>query len=99
MEPIQISIKETRNNLADIVERVALTGQTYIVTKFGKVKAKIVPPEDKESKKKPAIKLKDYSHQQWLKDTFGMWKDRKDMKDPVAWVNKIRKPRYEKIFD
>jgi hypothetical protein len=24
----------------------------------------------------------------------GMWKDREDMKDPVAYVRKIRQPRY-----
>lgn len=25
---------------------------------------------------------------------IGMWKDREDMKDPVAWVREIRKPRF-----
>jgi hypothetical protein len=25
---------------------------------------------------------------------FGMWKDREDMKDPAAYVRKIRQPRY-----
>jgi len=26
---------------------------------------------------------------------FGMWADREDMKDPVAWVREQRKPRYK----
>jgi hypothetical protein len=25
---------------------------------------------------------------------FGMWADREDMKDPVAWVRELRKPRF-----
>lgn len=25
---------------------------------------------------------------------FGMWKDRKDLKDPAAYVRRIRAPRY-----
>jgi hypothetical protein len=25
---------------------------------------------------------------------FGMWKDREDMKDPAAYIRKIRQPRY-----
>ena len=25
---------------------------------------------------------------------FGMWKDREDMKDPTAYINKMRQPRY-----
>jgi hypothetical protein len=25
---------------------------------------------------------------------FGMWKNREDMKDPVAYIRKMREPRY-----
>jgi hypothetical protein len=25
---------------------------------------------------------------------LGMWKDREDMKDPVAYIRKMREPRY-----
>ncbi len=28
---------------------------------------------------------------------FGMWADREDMKDPSAWVRKIRAPRYDRL--
>ncbi len=29
----------------------------------------------------------------------GMWDDREDMRDPSEWVKKIRRPRYEKLFE
>lgn len=29
----------------------------------------------------------------------GMWDDREDMSDPSEWVKKIRRPRYEKLFE
>ena len=38
--------------------------------------------------KKPAKDLLEYR-------AIGMWADREDMKDPAAWVRKIRKPRYK----
>jgi len=28
---------------------------------------------------------------------FGMWADREDMKDPSAWLRKIRAPRYDRL--
>ncbi len=28
---------------------------------------------------------------------FGMWADREDMKDPAAWLRKIRAVRYERL--
>jgi prevent-host-death family protein len=28
---------------------------------------------------------------------FGMWADREDLKDPSAWVRKIRAPRYDRL--
>ena len=28
---------------------------------------------------------------------FGMWADREDMKDPAAWLRKIRAPRYDRL--
>ena len=28
---------------------------------------------------------------------FGIWADRDDMKDPSAWVRKIRAPRYDRL--
>lgn len=28
---------------------------------------------------------------------FGIWADREDMKDPSAWVRKMRAPRYDRL--
>ena len=30
---------------------------------------------------------------------FGMWKDRKDMADPVAYIRKMREPRFLHTFE
>jgi arabinogalactan endo-1,4-beta-galactosidase len=47
----------------------------------------------KGKRKKPAQGVRD------LLDfpVIGMWADREDMKDPSAWVRKIRAPRYDRL--
>jgi antitoxin (DNA-binding transcriptional repressor) of toxin-antitoxin stability system len=53
-------------------------------------------PSRKPRAKTPALRpkrpkrLEDYS-------AIGMWADREDMKDPSAWVRKIRAPRYDRL--
>ncbi|MDP4011680.1 MAG: hypothetical protein Q8P72_05660 [Candidatus Roizmanbacteria bacterium] len=84
MQIIQsISTKELRDNLAEILERVAIGQQSFEVYKFGTIKAVINPPQIKTKEKKKKINFRELP-------AFGIWKDRKDMKDPVEWVNKIR---------
>ena len=88
-----ISIKDMRNKLADIIDKVAVGGETYVVTKFGKKKAILTPVKEEEISRaeKEAI----------LQETAGMWKNRADMKDPVEWQRKTRaklSSRYGKIF-
>ena len=87
-----ISIKETRDNLSEIIERVAIGKKTFVITKFGKPKAQISPLEDK---------IKERKRRRGLEASFGMWKDRKDIKDSARWVADLRKKassRYGKIF-
>lgn len=79
-----MSIKDTRNNLATIVETVAITKEKYLITKFGKPKAIIVPIEDIDNSTKNRVKA--------LDETFGMWKDRKN-------DLQRKNTRYEKIFN
>lgn len=89
-----ISVKDMRNNLSNIIDRVAVGGETFVVTKFGKTRA-IISPADKET-------MTAERREEILKKTFGMWKDREDIKDAAAWVREQRKQmssRYEKIFD
>ena len=80
----RISIKETRDNLAEIIDQVAIGRKTFIITKFGKPKAKIVGfKEDKHPNTKPQqIKA--------LKMAFGMWENRPDLKDSAKWVSDQR---------
>jgi len=75
------SIKETREQLSQLVEEVAIAKKRYVITKFGKPKAIIVPVETDAKIQQRKTKLAG----------FGMWKDRQDMRDPATWVSKKRK--------
>ena len=91
----KVTIKEFRDNLADIMEKVSGGGESFLVTKFGKIKALITPVVEKKGTK----------YINWdsavLRDSAGIWKDRKDMTDSAKWVAKLRKKqsnKYGKIF-
>ena len=81
---MKASIVDLRYRMKDVLSAVD-RGETVTVLYRGKPKAKIVPISKKEALNKiindPA---------------FGMWKDREDMRDPSAYVRKIRKGR---VFD
>ena len=76
-----VSVKDTRDNLAELLEQVAISGQQFVITKFGKPKAKLSPVEEKIRTKKTMGNL----------PGFGMWADRKDIKDSGEWVTRVRK--------
>ena len=73
-----LSIKETRDKLADVVNQVSIAGDTFIITKFGKPKAMIIP----------IAKVK--AQRSILEETFGAWKERGDIKDSAKWVASLR---------
>jgi len=80
-----ISTKELRDNLAEVLERVAIAKQTFLVSKFGREKVMIVPviypvmtPAREERRS-----LADHP-------ACGIWNKREEMKDPVKWVSKLR---------
>jgi len=81
----EISTKELRNNLAEILEKVAIGRQTFLISKFGRKKALIVPLTvgDAVGKERQRGNLRNLS-------AFGMWKDRREMKDSTFWVSKFR---------
>lgn len=84
MQNIQsISTKDLRDNLAEVLEQVAIAHRSFVVEKFGKQKAVINPISTLETK---MIKKIDFSKL----PAYGIWKNRKDMKNPVEWVKKIR---------
>lgn len=82
-----ISIKDTRDNLAELIEKVAIGKKTFIITKFGKPKAQLTPVEKKKTMKRSGLEA-----------AFGMWEDRQDMQDSAKWVAEMRSKwskRYE----
>lgn len=88
-----VSIKETRRNLSELIEKVALTGETFLVTKFGRPKALITPTETKDKSNKTKLSV--------LEKTAGLWAKRKDIKESNSWVSKLRdkrSTRYAKIL-
>lgn len=87
------TIKELRDNLAEIIARVSITGEPVVVTKFGKPKVRIVVDGGKEEVKKER-EAKKKRLTQALEESSGIWADREDMKDPEEWVRKIRAPRF-----
>lgn len=77
-----IPVKETRDRLADLLNEVDIAKKKFIITKFGKPKAMLIPYALKSKKSQ--------SLSQILKKTSGMWKNRKDIEDTEAWVRKVR---------
>lgn len=75
----QISIQDTRNNLASLVSQTSITGKQFIITKFGKPSAMLVPVQKRANKKLSGLDA-----------AFGLWKDRKDIKDTAKWVADLR---------
>lgn len=74
-----LSIKETRNKLADVINQVALVGDVFVVTKFGKPKAMIVPVSEGKLAEGGGIE-----------ESFGAWRGRGDLKNINKWVANLR---------
>lgn len=72
-----LSIKDTRDKLADVINRVAIAGDRFVITKFGQPKAMIVP----------ISKTVDTSG---IEESFGVWRQRSDIKNSSSWVAKLR---------
>lgn len=78
-----IPVKETRERLADLLNQVEVAGSQFVITKFGKPRAMLVPMETSINTKK----VKTFG----ISLAFGAWKDRKDIRDSGKWVAKMRK--------
>ena len=74
-----LSIKDTRDKLADVVNQVAISGDVFVITKFGKAKAMIVPVS--------GANIADTSG---IEESFGGWARRTDIKNSSKWVAKLR---------
>lgn len=88
-----ISIQQTRDNLASIIEEVAVAKKSFLITKFGKAKALIVPIEGDQNSQKQKMRA--------IKALKGIWADRAEMKNSTKWLKDQRKKmstRYGKVF-
>jgi prevent-host-death family protein len=74
--------KELRTRAAAILEKVS-KGEEVVITKRGKSIAVLKPFKENAGKEFSPV-------------GFGMWKDRKDMKDVSGWVEKQRKERFQR---
>ena len=90
----RMSLKDARDNIAELIERVAGGNEVYVITKYGKPKVKVIKYEDVDKD----VEIK---RRRALNEAFGIWKDRKDITDSVKYARKLRKEagsRYGKIF-
>jgi antitoxin (DNA-binding transcriptional repressor) of toxin-antitoxin stability system len=83
---MKASIVDLRYRMKDVLRAID-RGETVTVLYRGKEKAKLIPGN---GAKKPKMDIRDHPF-------FGMWADREDMKDPAAYVRKIREPRFRDI--
>lgn len=82
---MKATILDLRYRMKDVLRAIE-RGETVTVLYRGKEKARILPLTTET----PARPLSEHP-------AVGMWKDREDMKDPVAYVRNLRKPRYRDI--
>lgn len=76
----QVSIRDLRAHTKEIIDTVKRGSTEVLITSRGKVTAKIIPV-------KQSVTLKE-------DEAFGMWSDRKDMRDVKQYVDKLRKGRF-----
>ncbi len=77
-----VGTRELRAKLGEVLEQVRL-GKAVTITKRGEPVA-VLKPLRRRSRREPPFEP----------IGIGMWRDRKEMRDPVAWVNSIRTPRF-----
>lgn len=79
---MEASVLDLRRKMKDVKSAID-RHEHVILTYRGRKFAVIIPLEDEKHHKVKASEL----------PAFGMWADREDMADPVAYVEKIRQPR------
>ena len=86
---METSIVDLRYRMKDVLRAID-RGETVTVTYRGKEKARLVPANAAAGR--APVKVSDQPF-------VGMWKDREDMADPVAYIRKLRQPRYAHLFE
>jgi len=86
---MEASIVDLRYRMKDVLRAIE-RGETVTVTYRGKEKAHLVPAIAAAGR--TLVNPRDHP-------ACGMWKDREDMADPVAYVRKLRQPRYAHLYE
>jgi antitoxin (DNA-binding transcriptional repressor) of toxin-antitoxin stability system len=86
---MEASIVDLRYRMKDVLRAID-RGETVTVLYRGKERARLVPSSAASGK--VLVNPRDHP-------ACGMWKDREDMADPVAYIRKLREPRYGHLFD
>jgi prevent-host-death family protein len=86
---MEASIVDLRYRMKDVLRAID-RGETVTVTYRGKEKARLVPSNTAAGR--TLVNPSDHPF-------IGMWKDREDMADPVAYIRKLRQPRYAHLFE
>lgn len=83
---MKATIVDLRYRMKDVIAAID-RGETVVVFHRGKEKAKLTPVSPSSGTSADAIVM--------TKDQpfFGIWNDREDLADPVAYVRKLRKNR------
>jgi prevent-host-death family protein len=79
---MEVSAKELRQKtrlLLDAVER----GEDVTITYRGRARARVVPMETEPDRAEADVGS----------ELFGLWADREDLDDPLAWVRSLRQSR------
>lgn len=80
MKASVLDLRKKMKNIINAIDRNEIVTLTY----RGKEKAKIYPVSVRKEK----------NYNVFEDPAFGMWKKRKDMKDPIKYIKKRRKSRY-----
>ena len=75
-----IPIKQTRAQLADIIDQVESAGRSFVITRFGKPRAMLVPVSDRALVRKGKRVV----------PGFGLWAKRSGLGSGASWVAQQR---------
>ena len=84
------TLKDARINMSKIVDAVYYKGDEAVITKFGDPRVKMTTLKDSTLVSSLAT---DAEREEASRSVVGLWSDRVDMADSVAWVRKLRERR------
>lgn len=86
-----IPLKDARQRFSELVDRAALVRESFVVTKFDKPKAMIVPIPMR-------LNVRKGDRRQGITALIGLWKDRTDIDNTARWVATRRRQESRRLF-